>query len=71
MTTLLIRMFRDRCAACQVDQGRMCQCEGGAKIRNGRRVRREVPVWVWQVLIYGASFMLVLGLSGWLWRAWA
>lgn len=71
MTTLLTCMFRDRCVACQVGQGRMCQCEGGAKIRNGRRVRREIPVWVLQLAIYGASIALVVGLARWLWGAWA
>lgn len=53
MTTLLTRIFRDRCVACQVDQGRMCQCEGAARIRNGRRVRsrRQLTAGQWWVLI--------------------
>lgn len=68
------RTFSAPCVGCQVGQGRMCQCEGAARVCNGKRqrprARFEMPVWAWQVLIYGASFALVVG-TGWaLWRAW-
>lgn len=56
------RTFSAPCAGCQVGQGRNCRCV--------RHVRREVPVWAWQVLIYGGSAAIVVGLARWLW-GWA
>lgn len=47
------------CAGCQVGQGARCKC------------RREIPVPLLQVLMYGASVALVVGLGVWAWRAWA
>lgn len=65
MTTLLTRMFRTRCAACQVGQGRMCQCEGAARVCNGKRQRPRPRVemsdaaWLWVIIV-----MDVLALVG-------
>lgn len=69
MTTLLSRMLRDRCVACQHGQGRLCQCEGAARICSGKRRRPRFEVsttqfW-WTVLIGLSGFWGVVG-----WRAW-
>lgn len=58
MTTLLTRMLRARTRF------------SAPRYRNanGRPRRHEVPVPVWQVLIYGVSVALVVGLGVWLWR---
>lgn len=54
----------DRCTGCQVGQAKNCKC-------RSRAPRREVPVWLIQLAIYGSSVALVVGLGVWLWRAWA
>ena len=56
------RTFSAPCVGCHVCQGRNCRCV--------RRDRREVPVWVWQVLIYGGSTALSVG-AAWLLWGWA
>lgn len=78
MTTLMTRLFRDRCTRCQVGQGRPCQCDGGARVRNGQRnslpVRRvgfRVPEPVQMLLIYGGSVLVVVVCVVGLWRAFA
>lgn len=52
------RTFSAPCVGCQVGQGRNCRCV--------RRDRREVPVWVWQLAIYGGSVTFVVSLGLWL-----
>ena len=73
MTTLLNRMFRNRCAACQVGQGRMCQCQGGAKVRNGkRRPMMTDTAWLWVLIVADVATLLAVGwLVAQAWRAWA
>ena len=84
MSTLLSRMFRDRCTRCQVGQGRMCQCEGAAQCERGerrplpvrrvgfRRPRMSDTAWMW-LLIVGNVACLVLLFRGLVaaWRAFA
>lgn len=55
MTTLLTRMFRDRCSNCQVEQGRHCQC-------RKRRARREMTSgeWWFVILVVLACFWLAV-----------
>lgn len=61
MTTLMTRMFRDRCTRCQVGQGRSCSC---------RKPRRPLTMteWWWILLtLLGGFWGVVVGA---MWSAW-
>lgn len=44
MKSIPNRMFRTSCAGCQVGQGRLCQCEGAARVSNGKRRRPRFEI---------------------------
>lgn len=70
----LLTPMLDRCTECQVSQGRLCQCEGTARVSNGRRVRPRLTdtqiVWllvVFDVAVLVGAFLLLRAA----WKAWA
>ncbi len=84
MSTLLTRLFaRPRvCTRCQVGQGRMCQCEGVARVDCGRPLPARKVGFRWPrvsdttivlaLVVYDIlAWVGAWHLATWAWRAWA
>lgn len=68
MTTLLSRVFRDRCTRCQLGQGRNCNC---AKARKSRREITATGFWRMVLLAMAVGYGWMFWQLGVVWKVWS
>lgn len=61
MSTLMTRMFRERCANCQVGQGRKCPCRDAEDQTQGLTLSMGFRVFLTLIFAIAVSAALVLG----------
>jgi hypothetical protein len=57
MTTLLTRMFKDRCTRCQVGQGRACSCRAYQRVK---RQRMSDTAKLWLLIVYNVATLVLV-----------